>query len=256
MNKRIIKYVLFELSRNKIVWIYTVMLLISTLALFYLGQNSSKAVISILNIIIFIIPLVCLIFGTIHFYNSREFIEFLLTQPVNRKSVYWSEYIGVALVFSVAFLSGVGVPLLIFNFSLTSVYMIFSGIMLTFIFISLSFFSSIINKDKVKGIGLSVILWLYFSVIFDGLILSVFYVFRDYPVEKAILFMTSLNPVDLSRILIMLQTDISAMMGFSGAAVQTYLGSLTGKLFAMFVLLVWIFIPSFISYRIFNKKNF
>lgn len=256
MNKKILKYVIFELIRNRIVWAYTIFLLISTLALFYLGQNSSKSVISVMNIILFIIPLVCIIFGTIHFYNSREFIEFLLTQPVNRKSVYWSEYFGIAVVFSLAFLCGVGVPVFIFNFSMISMYLILTGIILTFIFISLAFLSSVINNDKVKGIGLSIIIWLYFALIFDGLILSVFYVFRDYPLEKVIVFLTSLNPVDLSRIMVILQTDISAMLGFSGATVYNYLGSFTGKIFAFLILIVWIIVPSYFSYKIFSRKNF
>ncbi|MBV6478311.1 MAG: hypothetical protein HGGPFJEG_01061 [Ignavibacteria bacterium] len=256
MIKKIFKYVVFELIRSRIVWAYAVFLLLSTLGLFYLGQNSSKTVISILNIILFIIPLVSIIFGTIHLYNSKEFIEFLLTQPVDRKTVYWSEYFGLACVFSFVFTICTGIPVLIFNFSFTSIYLITSGIILTFVFISLAFLSSVINNDKVKGIGLSIILWLYFAIIFDGLIMSVFYLFRDYPLEKIIIFLTSLNPVDLSRVMVILQTDVSAMMGFSGATIQNYMGSFTGKVYAFAILILWILIPSYISYKIFSRKNF
>lgn len=256
MNKKIFKYVFFELLRNKFIWLYTLLLLMMSLSVIYLGQNSSKSVISILNIVLFIIPLVSILYGTIHFYNSGEFVEFLLTQPLNRKTIFWSEYFGITTAFSLVFIAGVGIPLLVLSFSVTGIYLILTGIILTFVFISLAFLSSVINKDKVKGIGLSIILWIYFSVIFDGLILSIFYIFRDYPLNKIIIFLTSLNPVDLSRITILLQVDISALMGFSGATFQNYLGTTTGKIYSFFILFVWILIPSYLSYRKFNKKNF
>ena len=104
--------------------------------------------------------------------------------------------------------------------------------------------------------GLSIILWLYLSVIFDGFVMMIFYMFRDYPLDKYIVALTSLNPVDLSRILILLQIDISALMGFTGATFQKFFGSITGKFISLMLLLLWIVIPAFISLRIFNRKNF
>ncbi|MBK7157158.1 MAG: ABC transporter permease subunit [Ignavibacteria bacterium] len=256
MNTKILKYILLDLLRSKFIISYTLFLFLMSMSVIYIGHDSSKAAVSILNIILFVVPLVCIIFGTIHFYNSREFIEFLLTQPVARKSIFWSEYLGISGSLSAAFIIGAGVPVISAGINITGVYLLVTGTMLTFIFVSLAFLSSTINNDKVRGVGLSIILWLYLSVIFDGFVMMIFYMFRDYPLDKYIVALTSLNPVDLSRILILLQIDISALMGFTGATFQKFFGSITGKFISLMLLLLWIVIPAFISLRIFNRKNF
>ncbi len=256
MNRKILKYVLLDLLRSKFIISYTLFLFFMSMSVIYIGHDSSKAALSILNIILFVVPLVCIIFGTIHFYNSREFIEFLLTQPVARKSIFWSEYFGICLSLSAAYLLGVGVPVISVGLNLTGLYLLVTGTILTFVFVSLAFLSSTINNDKVRGVGLSIILWLYLSVIFDGLVMMIFYMFRDYPLDKYIVALTSINPVDLSRILILLQIDISALMGFTGATFQKFFGSVSGKFTSLVLLFLWIIIPAFVSLRIFNRKNF
>jgi Cu-processing system permease protein len=54
-----------------------------------------------------------MIFTTIHYYNSYEFIELMLSQPMSRRKILLSEYGGVALSLLSSILIGVGVPVLI-----------------------------------------------------------------------------------------------------------------------------------------------
>ncbi|MBL8007697.1 MAG: ABC transporter permease subunit [Ignavibacteria bacterium] len=256
MKIKILKYIFLDLFRSKFILAYTFFLLLMTITVVYIGHDTSKAVISILNIILFIVPLVSIIFGTIHFYNSREFIEFLLTQPVARKSIFWSEYFGLSASLSLSFITGVGLPLIFIGINIQGVYLIISGVLLTLIFVSLAFLASSAVNDRVKGIGLSILIWLYLSVIFDGFVMMIFYLLRDYPLDKIIVGLTSLNPVDLTRILILLQIEISALMGFTGATFQNFFGSITGKIYSLIMLLIWIILPAMISLRVFKRKNF
>jgi len=105
-----------------------------------------------------------------------------------------------------------------------------SGCLLTLSFISLAFLTSTITRDKAKGIGLALMLWFYFSIIFDGLVLLFLTLFADYPLEKAMIVLTALNPIDLARILILLQLDISALMGYTGALYQQFFESGIGMM--------------------------
>ncbi|RYY20490.1 MAG: ABC transporter permease, partial [Chitinophagaceae bacterium] len=66
------KYVLYDILRNKVVIAYTLFLLIVSMSLFQMEENSSKAVLSLLNIVLIVIPLVSMVFSTIHWYNSYE----------------------------------------------------------------------------------------------------------------------------------------------------------------------------------------
>ncbi|MBK8550467.1 MAG: ABC transporter permease subunit [Ignavibacteria bacterium] len=256
MNTKILKYILFELLRNKFIILYSLILMVMSFSIIYIGQDSSKAVITILNLILFIVPLICLIFGTIHFYNSKEFIQFLLTQPVNRKSIFRAEYLGLSISLSLGFLIGVGIPVMFYGFLLSGMYLVLTGIILTFIFTAIAFLSSVINKDKVKGIGLSIIIWLYLTIIFDGLVFLIIYFFNDYPIDKFIIILTSLNPIDLGRILMLLQVDISALMGFTGATFQKFFGSFIGMAISAVFMLLWIFLPLAVSLRMFKRTNF
>jgi len=256
MDNKIFKYILFDLLRNKFILIYSLILMVMSFSIIYIGHDSSKAVITILNLILFIVPLISLIFGTIHFYNSKEFIQFLLTQPVNRKNIFRAEYLALSVSLSIGFLIGVGLPVMLYGFSLSGLYLIITGISLTFIFTALAFLSSVLNKDKVKGIGLSIIIWLYLTIIFDGLVFLIIYFFNDYPIDKFIIILTSLNPIDLGRILMLLQVDVSALMGFTGATFQKFFGSFLGIAVSAMFMLLWIILPLFISMRIFKKTNF
>lgn len=253
---KILKYVVYDIIRSKMIIGYTILLLAITLGILYTGKDTAKATISLLNIVILIIPLVSIIFGTIHFYNSKEFMEMLLALPVKRKNIFWAEYLGLSGVLSLGFTLGTGLPLLIYGASPAALYLILSGVLLTFIFTSLAFFSSVINKDKAKGIGSALIIWFYMAVIFDALVLMAYFMFSDYPLEKATIVISALNPVDLARILILLKLDVSALMGYTGATLQHFFGSGFGAIYSLVFLVLWVFVPVFFALRLFERKNF
>lgn len=254
MNK-VIKYVIYDIIRNKIVIAYTTFLLLISLSFLNLEPDPNKGILSLLNIMLIVVPLVSIIFSTIHFYNSYEFIELLLSQPLSRRRIFLSEYAGVASSLAYAFLAGVGIPVLIFNGSDKALMLILVGLLLTFIFVSLAFLASVLTRDKAKGIGAALMLWFYFSLIYDGLVLTVLFAFNDYPLEKIMLVFTALNPVDLGRVMILLKMDISALMGYTGAIFKQVFNSQFGLIISLFMMLLWAVVPMWIALRIFTKKD-
>src|SRR5512134_3993154 len=113
MSAKIFKYVVYDIIRSKLIVTYTILLFAISFGIIYTGRDVSKAVVSLLNIVILIVPLVSIIFGTIHFYNSREFMEMMLAMPVKRREIFWAEYLGLSSALSLGFVIGIGVPLLI-----------------------------------------------------------------------------------------------------------------------------------------------
>src|SRR5690242_20695132 len=104
---RIIKYIFYDILRTRFILFYTFFLCISTFALFQLDSDSGKVVLSLLNIVLMVVPLVSVVFTTIHFYNSYEFIELMLAQPINRRVVFLSEYLSVSISLCMAYLVGI-----------------------------------------------------------------------------------------------------------------------------------------------------
>ncbi|MFD2245146.1 ABC transporter permease subunit [Pontibacter ruber] len=254
MNK-IIKYVFYDIIRSKIMIAYTLFLLLLTIGLFNLGGNPDKAILSLLNIVLLTVPLISIVFATTHFYNSYEFMELLVAQPINRTRIFMSEYLGVACSLSGAFILGVGLPVLLFGASLTGLYLLLTGVFITFIFVALAFLASVLTRDKAKGIGIALLVWFYFALIYDGIVLFILYYFSDYPLENATLAMTALNPVDLGRIIVLLNLDVSALMGYTGALYKSILGSVWGIGLAFGLLLLWILVPILSSRRIFSRRD-
>ena len=98
-------------------------------------------------------------------------------------------------------------------------------------------------------------LWFYFTLIFDGIVLMVMFAFSDYPLERFTIFLSCLNPVDLARIMVLLKMDISALMGFTGAVFNQFFGSGFGIILSITVMLLWILVPIYIALRIFKRKD-
>lgn len=250
-----IKYIIADILRSRIVIAYTLVLLATSLSVFAIEDNPAKGILSLLNIVLFIVPLVSIIFSTIYIYNSSEFIELLVSQPLQRKTIWLSMFAGLAMSLSLSFVAGAGIAILIYAGSVTGLIMIASGILLSVIFVAISLLASVKIRDKAKGIGVAIMLWLYFAMLFDTLVLFLLFQFSDYPIEKGMVALTALNPVDLSRVLILLRIDVSAMMGYTVAVFRQFFGSGSGMLVALAVMLLWIVVPLRISTTRFKNKD-
>lgn len=245
---KILKYSFYDLIRSRWSYVYFLFYLLLGFVLLFLNNDVTKAVITLMNVIIVLVPLIGTIFGIMYYYNSKEFTELLMAQPIPRSSIFLGQYFGVAssLTFSLVF--GLGIPFLlyglfrsdaIFDFSLLLV----TGSFLTLIFTALAFNIAISNENKIKGFGYAVLLWLFLAIIYDGLFLMSLVIFEEYPLDKFSLAATMLNPIDLSRTLILLKLDISALLGYTGAVFKQFFGTNTGFLVSMLMLIIWTVLP-------------
>ena len=106
-----IKYVIVDTLCNKIVLAYTLFLLAISLSVFNLEDNETKGLLSLLNIVLIIIPLVSIIFSTIYVFNSSEFLELLVSQPLQRKKIW----ISLSGSLTLSFIIGAGIPIMIYS---------------------------------------------------------------------------------------------------------------------------------------------
>ncbi len=208
------------------------------------------------NIILLLVPLTSSLFTTISLYNSFDFTRVLLTQTLSRNKVFTANLIAINLSLVFAFLFGVGVPFIAFSGGERIFVFLFSGLMLSLIFCNLSAMVVYKVPDKVKGIATVLFIWLYFSIVYDGLMLLFVQAMSDYPIEEYAMMLCLLNPIDMCRILIMFSMDISVLMGLTGAVIQQFLGSSIGIIILVISLLIWSIIPIIIAKKYFNKKDF
>lgn len=258
---KILKYSFFDLTRSRWAYIYTAFFFLFTVSLLWLSGGMSKVVISLMNVILVLVPLIATMFGVMYYYNSREFTELLLAQPIRRTTIFFGQYLGLALSLSISLLVGVGLPFVLYGiFGSPEVWnfmmLLIVGVFLSFIFSAIAFFIALRNENHIKGFGLAILVWLFFAVIYDGLFLLALSLFSDYPLEQFAIGASMFNPIDLSRVLILLKLDISALMGFTGAVIQKFLGTALGMAVSLTVLSVWVILPAWGIRRVANHKDF
>ena len=255
MTLRILKYVFRDIIRNKLVLGYTFLLAMIGWSVFLMDDNVSKGMLSILNVILLITPLVAIIFTTTYVYNSAEFIYVLISQPIQRKKIWRGIFLGLSFAFILSFLLAFGLPIMVYSPNALGLMMVVVGSLITVVFIAIARLCASWVRDKAKGIGIAIIMWLFFGFVFDGIMLFLVFQFADYPIEKVMVFLSSLNPIGLGRILILLQMEVSALMGYSGAVFRNYLGTTVGIGVSLLLLLVWSFVPYALSLYRFNRKD-
>lgn len=258
---RILKYETHNLVRTRWLPAMGILLFGATEVLFRFGGDPSKAVASLMNVALIIVPLVCLVLGTIYFYNAREFNELLLAQPLNRASIYLGKLTGFAVALSAAFLLGLGVPFLLHSYQL-SLYaakiatLLAVGVALIVIFSAIAFWVATRYEERIKGLGYVILLWFFLAVVYDGVILLFIHTFRDYPYETPLTVLVLANPIDLGRILILLQLDIAALLGYTGAVFRDLYGSGWGAAVSVAALLLYATVPVWLGLRAFRRKDF
>lgn len=258
---KILKYNFSDLIRSRWSIIYFLFYFVSGMVLLHLGNEVSKAIISLMNITLILTPLIGTIFGGMNFYNSREFIELLLAQPIPRRIIFFGMFLGISLSLSLSLLLGLGLPFLLYGilfseYLMSLLVLLTAGVFLTFIFSAISFYIALVNENRLKGFGVAILVWLFMAFIYDGILLILMLFLQEYPIEKFAIVMSLLNPIDLSRILIMLDLDISALMGYTGAVFNKFFGNNTGALISLSALTVWVVAPVFVIIHKSAKKDF
>jgi len=258
---KILKYSFFDLMRSSWSYVYFAFYLLLGIVLLFLNNDLSKAVITLMNVIIVLVPLIGTIFGVMYYYNSKEFTELLLAQPLKRSSIFLGQYLGVAISLSMSLILGLGLPFIAYGLFKSNAIWAFSlllivGVFLTFIFSALAFNIALSNENKIKGFGYAILMWLFLAIIYDGLFLMSLILFEDYPLDKVSLIGTMLNPIDLSRTLILLKLDISALLGYTGAVFKRFFGTNFGLIVSFVMLIIWVIFPVLrITYKS-KRKDF
>lgn len=258
---KILKYSFFDLARSRWTYAYCSFYLLLTFSLLWLSNDLSNVVISLMNVILVLVPLIATMFGIMYYYNSREFTELLLAQPIPRSHIFFGQYFGIAVSMAISLLIGVGVPFLFYGiFGSVEIWNYFTllmvGVILSFIFSAIAFLIALKNENRIRGFGLAILVWLFFAIIYDGFFLLALALMSDYPLEHFAIGVSMFNPIDLSRILILLKLDISALMGYTGAVFQKFLGNTSGLITSFLVLMTWVGLPLLGIQMVARQKDF
>ena len=256
---KVMKYELSDVLRSRWLIAYTIFFLVITDGLLRFSAGGANAEVGLLNVVLVIVPLVSIVLGTMHLYDAREFTELLLAQPIGRRQLFAGLYLGLTVPLALGAIIGLTVPVALHGFdgqlgSLVTLLGI--AVALTFCFTGLAFTVALRLDDKAKGLGAAIAIWLGTTVLYDGVVLLLGVMFADYSPERSLIALMLLNPVDLGRVLMLLQLDVSALMGYTGASLKAFFGSAAGIALAVGALLLWAALPPLAALHRFRRKDF
>lgn len=257
---RIARYGFHDVARGRWVLVYGLVLFGLAQALVAFEVDVARAAGGLVNVTLLIVPLVGLLFGTLYLYGARDFNRMLLAQPVGRLELLAGLYAGIAVPLLGVELLGLGLPLGVEALSQGAG---FGGVTrllgvvtaLTLVSLSLAFLVAVAVRDRAAGMGAAILLWLGLTVLYDGLFATVAVALPNALLEKPALVVTLLNPVDTARILLLMEFDAAALMGYTGAVFRGFFGGDTGLLVASAALLAWMTAPVLVALRLFRRAD-
>ena len=258
---KILRYQAHDLIRSRWIAGYALLLMALTELLIRFAGGGGRALPSLLNIVLAVVPLVSLVFGTMYLYGAREFIELLLAQPVSRGRLFAGLYGGLALPLGMALVLGIGLPFL-WNGAIADgiggslALLLGCGALLTLVFTALACLVSLVSDDRARGLGGAILLWFGATVLYDTVLVLVATSLSEYPLEGPLLALTLLNPVDLGRVLLVLRLDAPGLMGYTGAVFERFFGSGEGVAVTLGALGLWALVPYSLALRRFRRKDF
>jgi Cu-processing system permease protein len=256
---RVARYCIRDLIRSRWLAGYTIFFFVATWALLRLSDTETKALLSLVNVVLLVVPLANVVFGAMYLYSSREFVELLLAQPIRRTQLFAGLYLGLTVPVAGACVAGIVVPLLLHGAGRESLgiglLLAVLAIVLGAVFTAIA--AAIVSgvEDRVRGLALSLGVWLALAVVYDAVVLTAAVQLADYPIERPMLAAMIANPIDLARLLLLMRFDVAALLGYTGAAFHRFFGG-AGGFIAAGALLFWIAMPALAGARLFHRKDF
>ena len=257
---RVARYGARDLMRSRWLIAYGAFFFVATTLLLRFSDTESKALLSLVNVVLLVVPLANIVFGAMYLYASREFVELLLSQPVRRTQLFAGQCLGLTLPIALAGALGIGAPLLLHRVSGPAL-----GIGLTLavvaallgaVFTALAAVIAYAVEDRVRGLAVAIGVWLGLAVAYDALVLMAAMQLADYPLERGMLAAMIANPIDLARLLLLTRFDVAALLGYTGTLFQRFLGGATGLVLAGGAAILWITAPALAGARLFHRKDF
>lgn len=250
-----------DVLRKRWVIAYAILLAVAGGLLLRLAGNGPSALVSMLNVVLLLVPLIALVLGSASLYSAREFTELLLAQPIPRRALYVGLYAGLTLPLIAATMVGIALPFVVeraIDDTTAPALLLLLGVsaLLVSVFTALAFVVTILVHDRARGLGVAILTWLGMGIIYDGVVLTMATALRDYPIERGMLGAMALNPIDLARTILLLRLDVAALMGYTGAVFRLVFGTTAGLAIALTALAAWVAVPWWMGARAFDRRDF
>jgi len=257
--------------RNKWMVIFAIVFGVLVVSISYFGmmaegfsgmQGFTRTSASLLNLVLYIVPLVALTMGTLSFTGDKGSTELLFSQPVSRTEVLIGKLTG--LFFSVALSSAMGFTaagtiVVAANGTeglLRYVAFVCLSLGLALAFLSIAVFVATFSRRKARAFGLALFIWFFFVLFYDLLTLGGTLLLGGRSANFFLFLSLFGNPVDMVRVASLILLDNVTIFGAAGAALLRFLGGATaGVVLLLAGILFWVTWPLLLSHLLIRRQD-
>ena len=257
--------------RNRWVMSFACLFALMTTLIAYFGMVTSgyagfqdfvRTAASLANLGGFVIPLFALLLGVFSFLSDREYLEMLTTQPISRSRVLMGKIGGLSLTVLAASALGFGLPGAIIAMSIGTegavgyLLVVIYCSLLAVVFVGLAVLIAVVAQRRQIALGIALGVWIFYELVYGMLMLGTTLYLPARILETSLLVGLIGNPVDIARVLSLLQVGGPHLFGPAGATLVKLAGSETmATVIGLFGLMAWLVVPTVLSTRIFARQD-
>ncbi len=256
--------------KNRWVIIVGLAFMIFTLGIAYFGaapagltgfRRIDTTVASLTSLVTFFIPLMALTMGSGMIADERErgTLEIFLASPITAFEFIVGKFAGLLMALTVALVVGLGVAggvlaikggseaLIVFG------KFILNSLLLSVVFLSISFFISIAFYERTKVIAFTIFIWLLFTILYDLGLIGIVILTKGELGMNLFTMLLLLNPVDIFRLLNFLSIgEFRIIVGLASVEFPEFINTLL----LVVVSLLWTVVPLMAGYILFKRRYY
>ena len=258
-------------SRNRWVVSFAALFAALGLAIAYFGMITSgytgfqdfvRTSASLINLSGFLLPLFALLLGVFSFLTHREYLEILATQTLSRRKILLGKYLGLLISVLAAAALGFGLPGAIISASIgfegvgTYLLVVLFSCLLAAVFTGLSVLIALLTGRRPVALGIAIAVWIFFELVYGLLMLATTLYLPAATVKTVLLIGLAGNPIDIVRVLSLLQVGGPALYGPAGATLIKLTGSAAAATtIGLAVIAAWIVVPLALAVQVFKRQD-
>lgn len=218
---------------------------------------------SLLNLVLYLVPIVALSMATLSFTGEKSVGEILFSQPVTRTAILTGKLAGLAAALGAATMFGFGVSGLFIaaqaGMEGFSRYVVFLGfaLLLETVFLSLGALIAIASGSRSRSFGYALFVWFFFVLFYDLLAMGITFLLKERTANQLLFASLFANPVDLTRVGSLLVLGDTEIFGAAGAALIRALGGsrTTAVAIVAIAIVLWAIVPVVISSHVLRRRD-
>ncbi|WP_017756265.1 ABC transporter permease [Calidifontibacillus oryziterrae] len=263
MVAKIARHELKVISRSRWVVSFTILYTVLAVTIVLFGGSAEQAgfegfnrmAASLLNLSLFLVPLLTLLIGSTSIAGDKEggSLTLLFTYPLRPATILLGKFIGLLITLIAVITFGYGMAGLILFITKTGVsiqfFLLFYGftLLLMVLFLGLAMLVGVVSATRFQALGLSLIVWAITVLFYEFAVMGLAMVISKHAILNMFTFSILLNPVELVRVWTIITMESGTIFGPHLYDLTIWSEGMVGQLTFSITAILWIIIPLIIA---------